>query len=66
MKLLRFSDLRARQIVLNRTTLRRWLSLPRDPFPAPIRLGPNTAAWPEDEVLAWIERRRKASTPHAA
>ena len=26
-------------------------------FPAGVRLGPNTRAWPEDQVLEWVASR---------
>ena len=55
MKYLRFSDLVDRGIVTNRVTLGRWIKLHN--FPAGILLGPNTRAWPEDSVNAWIEAR---------
>ena len=52
---LRFADLAERQIVNNRTTLHRWI---RDyGFPPGILLGPNTRAWPADQVEAWLEER---------
>jgi predicted DNA-binding transcriptional regulator AlpA len=55
MKYLRFEDLRARGIFNNRETLRRWI---RDHgFPPPIRLGPNTVAWPAKAVQAWLDAR---------
>ena len=57
-KYLRFADLVERQIVGNRTTLGRWI---RDyGFPPGILLGPNTRAWPDDQVEAWIEERAAA------
>lgn len=27
-------------------------------FPRPIHIGRNTAAWPEDEILSYLEQRR--------
>ena len=54
-KYLRYADLVERQIVSNRTTLARWI---RDySFPAGVLLGPNTRAWPADQVEAWLEAR---------
>lgn len=29
-------------------------------FPRPIRLGPNTAAWKRDAVIAWCAERESA------
>jgi predicted DNA-binding transcriptional regulator AlpA len=61
-KFLRFTDLQARGIVANRVTLSRWI---RDRgFPAAVKLGPNTAAWRESEVNAWLGARMAAR--HAA
>ncbi len=55
MKYLRFDDLKARGIVLNRTTLSRWQ---RDhDFPRPFRLGPNSVAWRESDIDAWLAAR---------
>ena len=42
-------------IVNNRTTLSRWIK--DHGFPTGVVLGPNTRAWPEDEVDAWLEKR---------
>ncbi len=54
-KYLRYADLVERQIVNNRTTLSRWI---RDnSFPPGVLLGPNTRAWPADQVDAWLEAR---------
>src|SRR5262249_19699472 len=55
MKLIRYNDLRARGIVKNRVTLRRWIA--SNGFPAPFRLGRNTIAWPEEAVRAWLDTR---------
>lgn len=54
-KYLRYADLVECQIISNRTTLARWI---RDyGFPAGFLLGPNTRAWPADQVEAWLEAR---------
>jgi hypothetical protein len=53
--LLYFADLRARRIVKNYTTLNRWIK--EQGFPAGRLLGPNTRAWVESEVDAWIASR---------
>ena len=55
MKYLRFSDLVERGIVRNRVTLGRWIKL--HGFPAGIKLGPNSRAWPADQVDAWLAAR---------
>src|SRR5262249_24718207 len=63
-KFLRFRDLKSRGIVSNWQTLRRWI---RDQgFPEGVKLGPNTRAWPEDDVNAWLDGRPVApSQPKA-
>ena len=60
MRFYRFSDLVERGIVRSRTGVTR---LQRDhDFPMTVKLGPNTAAWPADEVDSWCQARpRKAA-----
>ncbi len=55
---LRYADLKERQIVRNRTTLSRWIK--HYGFPPGVLLGPNTRAWPEEEVKAWLQARAAA------
>jgi len=55
MKLLRYNDLKNRGIVRNRVTLARWLK--NEGFPQPIRLGPNSIAWDESSIDAWLRQR---------
>ena len=43
--LLRFADLKQRQIVFNHVTLKRWIE--REGFPPGCMLGPNTRVWRE-------------------
>ena len=33
-----------------------------DPFPRPIRLGPNSVGWRRCEVLAWLDARERAGS----
>ena len=54
-KYLRYADLVERQIVNNRTTLQRWIR--NYDFPTGILLGPNSRAWPADQVEAWLAAR---------
>ena len=61
---LRFNDLRDRRIINNRTTLYRWIQ--ERGFPAGILLGPNTRAWAEDEVEAWLAARTADREPKVA
>jgi predicted DNA-binding transcriptional regulator AlpA len=58
-RLLRMADLKARGIVANWTTLLRWIAAGN--FPPGIKLGPNTRAWPEADIEAWLESKRSAS-----
>ena len=58
-KLLRFRHLKERGIVDNRTTLGRWIK--RHGFPPGILIGPNSRAWPEEEIEAWLAERARAS-----
>jgi predicted DNA-binding transcriptional regulator AlpA len=55
-RLLRFSDLKARNIVRNWPTLLRWIK--HEGFPPGFNLGPQSRAWDEAEVDAWLETRR--------
>ncbi len=52
---LRFKDLVERGIVRNRVTLKRWIE--NHDFPAGLLLGPNTRAWREDDIEAWLAAR---------
>jgi hypothetical protein len=50
--LLRFKDLRDRNIVTNWTTLGRWIRQGR--FPSGRKVGPQTRVWTEDEINSWF------------
>jgi len=67
-KLLRYDDLVARNIIKNRMTLKRWME--KEGFPLPTQLGPNTVAWCESKIEAWLAsrdlRKRSRSTSEAA
>jgi predicted DNA-binding transcriptional regulator AlpA len=54
-RFLRFADLQAARIVESRVQLKNLIE--RDGFPSGIKLGPNTRAWPEREVEAWLATR---------
>ena len=58
----RFKDLKRRGIVRNRMTLSRWIR--RHGFPQGILLGPNTRAWAQADVVAWLERRPTSESVH--
>lgn len=60
---LRFADLKAMGIVQYRSTLYRWIA--DGYFPAGVMLGPNTRAWPEDQVELWQASRTAAPPPPA-
>jgi hypothetical protein len=57
-KLLRFRDLQARGIINNWPSLKARIT--RDGFPPGSMIGPNTRAWTEAEVDAWIKSRPTA------
>ncbi|WOS61382.1 helix-turn-helix transcriptional regulator [Sinorhizobium fredii] len=60
-RLLRFADLKKRQIVTSWPQLRRMVE--RYGFPSGILLGPNTRAWREEEIEDWLARRPTESKP---
>ena len=53
--LLRFADLKRRNIVRNYVTLGRWIEY--EGFPPGRLLGPNTRVWRESEIDAWLDSR---------
>lgn len=55
MRYVRFTDLVERGIVNNRPTLHHWIK--EHGFPRGVLLGPNTRAWREDEIEAWLASR---------
>jgi hypothetical protein len=55
---LRFSDLKARGVVKNWTTLQHWIN--NYGFPPGRMMGPNIRAWSEDEVESYIAKRPTA------
>jgi predicted DNA-binding transcriptional regulator AlpA len=57
--LLRYRDLVARKIITNRMTLKRWID--GQGFPPGFILGPNTRAWFEEEIDAWVASRPRSS-----
>jgi predicted DNA-binding transcriptional regulator AlpA len=52
---LRFNDLVESGIVRNRVTLKRWVQ--NHGFPPGVLLGPNSRAWREDDIEAWLAAR---------
>ena len=61
MKFLRFADLKAAGIVASWPMLRRRIE--RDGFPPGCMLGPNTRAWAQEEIAAWLATRPTARKP---
>jgi hypothetical protein len=59
-RLLRFSDLKDRNIVHNYVTLARWIK--REGFPPGFMLGPNTRVWRESDIDAWLATRPTENT----
>ncbi len=59
--LLRFADLKRRKVVENWQTLNNWIQ--KQNFRPGRLIGPNTRAWTEDEVCAWIASRPTAPKP---
>jgi predicted DNA-binding transcriptional regulator AlpA len=57
-RLLRYQDLVERGIITNRMTLKRWID--GQGFPPGFKLGPNSRAWAEEEVEAWLQVRKAA------
>ena len=55
LRYVRFAGLKARGIVSNHVTLKRWIE--KEGFPSGILLGPNTRAWREEDVEAWLASR---------
>jgi predicted DNA-binding transcriptional regulator AlpA len=58
---LRFSDLVARGIVRNRATLGNWIK--HGFFPCGTLIAPNTRAWTEAEIDAYLASRPTAPKP---
>jgi hypothetical protein len=57
-KLLRFRDLQERGIINNWPSLR--ARIDRDGFPRGRMIGPNSRAWTEAEIDAWLKYRPTA------
>jgi hypothetical protein len=43
-----------------------WQGVREGRYPAPVKLGPRTTAWPVESIRALIEGCREASPPEAA
>lgn len=64
-KLIRFRDLKARDIVRNWPTLKRWIDVPNVAFPPGFKMGLQTRAWFEDDIDAWLEERARQQSQAA-
>jgi predicted DNA-binding transcriptional regulator AlpA len=60
-KLIHYADLVAKGIVNSRMTLKRLID--NQGFPPGIRVTPNSRAWIEEDVDAWIVGRPSARKP---
>lgn len=46
---------------VSRVTLWHWRTRASNPFPAPVRVGPNTNRWTEDAIIQFLEQRLKVA-----
>ena len=47
---------------ISRSRIYVYMSRETDPFPRPIRLGPNSVGWRKAEVEAWLASRERAGS----
>ena len=50
---------------ISRSRIYVYMSRETDPFPRPIRLGPNSVGWLRCEVEAWLRERERAGSARA-
>lgn len=60
-RLLRYHDLKERQIVNNRVTLNDWVK--KGIFPPGFQLGERTRAWTEESIDEWLASRKVGPLP---
>ena len=55
--------LRPKQVqeLIGKSRVQIWRDVRAGRFPAPISLGPNSAGFYQDEILAWLESRPRVS-----
>ena len=53
-RLIRLPEVQHR-VGLGRSTIYRWMA--EGKFPKPVQLGGHAVAWPEDEIVRWVECR---------
>ena len=58
-RLLRFADLKERNIVRNRVTLGRWIK--KCGFPRGFHIGDNSRVWRESEIEAWLAEKEQST-----
>ena len=54
-KMLHYKDLAELGLGVRSTI---WRKITAGEFPAPVRLGINTVAWPESQIDAWLDARK--------
>ena len=47
---------------ISRSRIYVYMSRETDPFPRPIRLGPNSVGWRKAEIEAWLDTRERAGS----
>ena len=61
--------LRLRDVVrltcISRSRIYVFMAREDDPFPKPIRLGPNSVGWRKAEIEAWLDARERAGSGRA-
>ena len=50
---------------ISRSRIYVYMSRETDPFPRPIRLGPNSVGWLKSEVQEWLASRQRAGSAGA-
>ena len=50
---------------ISRSRIYVYMSRETDPFPRPIRLGPNSVGWLKSEVQEWLAARERAGSAGA-
>lgn len=56
--MLRIADV-VRVTGTSKASIYRWLRSEEDPFPPPVKLGPNSVGWWASEIQAWLESRER-------
>ena len=56
-RVLRLPDVRS---VVGLSTSSIYAAMAKGVFPKPLKLGPRSVGWREDDVVAWLETREKS------